>query len=55
MDLVQVIEPAYTDARTQSWWLGGIVAACRPLLDQGHGVVACTFDARNPLAPPRTA
>lgn len=48
MDLVKVIEAAYVDAPCQHDWLDGILDAGRPHLDCGFGVVAWTFDARDP-------
>jgi len=42
-----VIEAAYAVDRPTSEWLQGVVAACGPIIDAGHGVWAALYDASN--------
>jgi Bacterial regulatory proteins, luxR family len=43
---IDVLEAAYGAACDDQQWLGGVMAASRPLLDEGHGMVAVLYDAR---------
>jgi hypothetical protein len=43
-DLVGVVEAAYRLDTGEEQWLRGVGEAARPLLDQGHGVVAMQLD-----------
>jgi DNA-binding CsgD family transcriptional regulator len=48
VDLVEILEAAYCVEQPEEAWLGGVLDAARPGLDDGLGVMAYTYDASNP-------
>jgi DNA-binding CsgD family transcriptional regulator len=48
-DLVAAIEACYRPATSDETWLGAVLAAVRPVLDAGNGVLGMFFDASDPL------
>ncbi len=44
-DPIQILEAAYSPSVDEAAWLGGIAEAARAELDDGHGVIAVTYDA----------
>ncbi|MDP9150721.1 MAG: LuxR C-terminal-related transcriptional regulator [Myxococcota bacterium] len=47
-DLIGIVEAAYRVEQSTKGWLSGIVAAAAPVIDDGYGVAAYTYDASNP-------